>query len=71
MNFDNNGLCSMITHIPFNTHQSFATHPEAWTYLTTFYPLIKSPDDAKSMNKNCPAEASNLTNSSKHFCDLS
>jgi hypothetical protein len=60
----------MITHVPFNMHQSFATHPEAWTFFTAFYPLINSPDDAKYMNENCPAETSNLTNPSKHFRDI-
>jgi hypothetical protein len=71
LNFDNGGLRSMITHVPFNMHQSFATHPEAWTFFTAFYPLIKSPDDVTYMNKNCPAKTSNLTNPSKHFRDVS
>ncbi len=62
LNFDNGGLHSMINHVPFNMHQSFATDPEAWTFFTTFYPLIKSPDDVTYMNKNCPVETSNLTN---------
>jgi hypothetical protein len=57
--------------VPFNMHQSFATHPEAWTFFTAFYPLINSPNNTKYMNKNCPAKTSNLTNPSKHFRDVS
>ncbi len=71
LNFDNGGLRSMITHVPFNMHQSFATHPEAWTFFTAFYPLIKSPDDVTYMNENCPTKTSNLTNPSKHFRNVS
>ncbi len=61
----------MITHVPFNMHQSFATHPEAWTFFTAFYPLITPPNKAKYMNKNCPAKTSNLTNPSKYFRNVS
>jgi hypothetical protein len=51
-------------------HLSFATHPEAWTYYTSFFPHLRTPEDALFMNENCPAEASNLTNPSKLFQDL-
>jgi hypothetical protein len=70
MNFDNGGIRTLINHVPFNMHLSFATHPEAWTYYTSFFPHLRTPEDALFMNENCPAEASNLTNPSKLFQDL-
>jgi hypothetical protein len=70
MNFDNGGIRTLINHVPFNMHQSYATHPEAWTYLTSFFPHLHTPEDALFMNKNCPAKASNLMNPIKLFRDL-
>jgi hypothetical protein len=71
MNFDNGGIRTLINHVPFNWHQSFPTHAEAWTYFTSYFPQLRTPDDALFMNDNCPAETSNLTNPSKLFRDLS
>jgi hypothetical protein len=70
MDFDNNGICTMITHIPFNQHKSFTTHQEAWTFFVAFFPHIKSPNEATFMNENCPCEASNLTNPSWQFQNI-
>jgi len=71
MNFDNGGIRTLNNHVPFNWHQSFPTHAEAWTYFTSYFPQLRTPDDALFMNENCPAKTSNLTNSSKLFRDLS
>jgi hypothetical protein len=70
MDFDNDGICTMITHVPFNQHKSFITHQEAWTFFIAFYPHLKSPDEATFMNKNCPDKASNLTNLSRQFQNI-
>ena len=70
MNFGNGGIRTLINHVPFNMHLSFATHPKAWTYYTAFFPHLRTPEDAHFINENCPAEASNLTNPSKLFQDL-
>jgi hypothetical protein len=53
MDFDNNGIRTMITHVLFNQHKSFTTHQEAWTFFVAFFPHIKSPDEATFMNENC------------------
>jgi hypothetical protein len=71
MNFNNGGIRTLINHVPFNWHQSFPTHAEAWTYFTSYFPQLRTPEDALFMNENCPAETSNLTNPSKLFRDLS
>ena len=60
-----------ITNIPFNIHKSFHTEVEAWTYLSSFYPHVHSPDDISFMNENCPKEASNLTNPSPRVREVS
>ncbi len=71
MNFNDNGVRARITSIPFNIHKSFHTEVEAWTYLSSFYPHVCSPDDISFMNKNCPKEASNLTNPSPRVREVS
>ena len=70
MDFDNDGIRLLITHVPFSLHKSFPTYPEAWTYFTSYYPHIKTPDEATFMNENCPREASNLTNPSPRFQEI-
>jgi len=65
MNFDNGGIRTLINHVPFNWHQSFPTHTKAWICFTSYFPQLCTPEDALFMNKNCPAETSNLTNPSK------
>jgi hypothetical protein len=70
MDFDNDGICTMITHVPFNQHKSFTTHQEAWTFFFDFFPHIKSPNEATFMNENCPPEASNPTNPSQQFQNI-
>ena len=64
------GISSLVTGIPYNRHFGFSTHPEAWSYFSTFFPHLTSPDDVKFMNQNCPKEASNLSNPSQHLRDL-
>jgi hypothetical protein len=65
MDFDNDSIRTMITHVPFNQHKLFTTHQEAWTFFIAFYPHLKSPNKAMFMNENCPREASNLMNPSR------
>ena len=71
MNFNDDGVCAHITNVPFNIHKSFHTEVEAWTYLSSFYPHVRSPDDISFMNENCPKEASNLTNPSPRVREVS
>jgi hypothetical protein len=70
LNFDNDGVRMLITHVPFAHHKSFATYPEAWSYYTSFYTHISTPDDATFMNNNCPSESSNLNNPCPHFQEI-
>ncbi len=70
MNFDNDGVRMLITHVPFSLHRSFPTYPEAWSYFTLYYVHITTPDDATFMNINCPAESSNLNNPCPRFQEI-
>jgi len=70
MDFDNDGIRLLITHVPFSLHKSFPTYPEAWAYFTSYYPHINTPDEATFMNENCPRESSNLTNPSPRFQEI-
>ena len=70
LNFDNDGVRMLITHVPFAHHKSFATYPEAWSYYTSFYTHIATPEDATFMNNNCPAECSNLNNPCPRFQEI-
>ena len=71
MDFDVDGIRSLITHVPYNRHSSFPLEQEAWTYLIAHFPHIRSPDDATYMNENCPSETTNLTNPSRLFQEKS
>jgi hypothetical protein len=71
MDFDNNEVRTMITHIPFNHHKSFPTKQDAFTYLVLYFPYIKTPTDVTFMNENCPKKSSNLTKPSCHFQEIS
>ena len=70
MNFDNDGVPMLVTHVPFSHHRSFPTYPEAWSYFTSYYVHINTPDDATFMNTNCPAESSNLNNPCPRFQEI-
>ncbi len=50
MEFDVDGIRSLITHVPYNRHSSFPLEQEAWSYLIAHFPHITSPDDATHMN---------------------
>ena len=67
MNFNNDGVRTLVSHVPYNHHVSFATYQESWTYFTSFYTHISTPDDIKFMNENCPAECTNLNNPCPRF----
>jgi hypothetical protein len=71
MDFDNNEVFTMITHIPFNHHKSFPTKQDAFTYFALYFPHIKTPAKVTFMNENCPKEQSNLTNPSCCFQEIS
>ena len=71
MDFDVDGVRSLITHVPYNRHSSFPLEQEAWSYLIAHFPHITSPDDATHMNENCPSETTNLTNPSRLFQEKS
>jgi hypothetical protein len=70
MDFDNDGMRTMITDFPFNQCKSFTTHQEAWTFFIAYYPHIKSPNKATFMNENCPCKVLNLTNPSQQFQEI-
>ena len=70
LDFDNDGIRLLIQHVPFSMHKSFGTYPEAWTYFTSYYTHISTPDDATFMNENCPRESSNLTNPCQRFQEI-
>ena len=67
MNFNNDGVRTLVSHVPHNHHVSFATYQEAWTYFTSFYTHITTPDEITFMNENCPAECTNLNNPCPRF----
>ena len=71
LNFNNDGVQARVTNVPFSMHKSFTTEIEAWNYFTLYFPHAKSHSDANFMNKNCPVEASNLTNPSRRFQEAS
>ncbi len=71
LNFNDDGIRARVINVPFSSHKSFPTEVEAWNYFTLYYPHINSPSDAKFMNENCPVEASNLNNPSRHFQEVS
>ena len=71
LNFNDEGIRARVSNVPFCSHKSFPTEIEAWQYFTSYYPHIQSPSDAKHMNENCPAEASNLNNPSRRFQEVS
>jgi hypothetical protein len=70
MNFDNDGIRMLITHVPHSHHKSFQTYQDAWTSYTSYYTHITTPDEATFMNENCPAESTNLNNPCRRFQEI-
>jgi hypothetical protein len=68
MDFDNDGIRTMITHVPFNQHKLFTTHQESWTFFVAFFPHIKSPNEATFMNENCPSSVDPIVDLLPIYC---
>ena len=71
IDFDTDGVRSLITHVPYNRQKSFALEQDAWAYFIAHFPHIRTPDDATHMNEHCPCETTNLTNPSRLFQEKS